>query len=128
MTMKLRAAFAALALASSPLVGCSRDEVPPPTPAVAPSPSDAAERARSELYGTARDLQVDDALKQSPVAGESPAALSEQDMVEARKAIEKMLESVKKELEQKSAALGQPVTPNAAPAVPVVPNPSAPQP
>jgi hypothetical protein len=122
MTMELRVAFAALALASSSLVGCSRDEVPPPTPAVAPSPSDAAERT------TARERQLDDALEQAPVAGESPAALSEQDMVEARKAIESMLESVKKELEQKSAVLGQPVTPNAAPAVPVAPGPSAPQP
>jgi hypothetical protein len=56
--------------------------------------------------------------------------MSEKDMAEARKAIEGMLENVRKELEQKSAALGKPIDPNApaAPPAPVPPPPAAAKP
>ncbi len=96
----------------------------PPAPAAAPPETEANERVRSDLEKATQELQVDDALKEVPTAGESPSAMSEKDMAEARKAIEGMLENVKKELEEKSAALGKPADPNAA-AAPAV---TAPQP
>jgi hypothetical protein len=47
--------------------------------------------------------------------GQSPAAMREKDMAEARQAIEGMLEGVRDELARKSAASGKPVDPPAPP-------------
>jgi hypothetical protein len=131
MTMKFHAVLCALALVGTAPLGCSRSETPPPAPApaAAPLPIDAPERARAELEKATQELQVDETLKQLPAAGESPAAMSEQEMAEARKAIEGMLENVRKELEAKSASLGPPADPHAP--VPMAPDaspPNAPQP
>jgi hypothetical protein len=132
MTMKVSIALCAFAWVSVAPLGCSRSEAPtpPPAPAATASPDEANARVRAELEKATQELQIDETVKQLPAAGESPAGMSEKDMAEARKAIEGMLENVRKELEQKSAELGKPVDPNAptAPADPAAPSPSASRP
>lgn len=123
--MKWSVAFCAFALISAAAFGCSRSESPPPPPApdAATSAADANERIRAELEKATKELQIDPAVQNLPSAGESPAAMSEKDMAEARKAIESMLDNVRKELEEKSASLAKPADPNAPAPTPTAPTP-----
>ena len=113
--MGTRAVLGAVALAIAlTLSGCSREETPPPPEAAVKTPEEINAAVRAELEKAAKALQSDDLAKQAAPAAAAPNAMSEKDMEEARKAIEGMLENVRKELEQKSASLGQPA-PGAAP-------------
>ena len=100
MTRNSSLALCVLTLLSGAPLACSRSDAPPP--------ADAAARARADLEKAASGLQPGG-------AAQSPAAMSEKDMAEARKAIDGMLEGVRAELARKSAASGNAADPPAPP-------------